>query len=87
LASGEFAALEEALAASDYGKAADVAHGIKGMTGNLSLTRLFQTSARMMDTLRQGQLDEGALAAYRDAYEKTKGYTEEVVRELDGEIG
>ncbi|MDR1194495.1 MAG: Hpt domain-containing protein [Peptococcaceae bacterium] len=86
LGSGEFAAMDEALAAADYGKAADVAHGIKGMTGNLSLTALFKTSTRMMDTLRQGSLDESALAEYRDAYAKTKLYVEEVARELDAEV-
>jgi HPt (histidine-containing phosphotransfer) domain-containing protein len=85
LTSGEFAALDEALAAADYGRAADVAHGIKGMTGNLSLTALFKTSARMMDTLRQGHLDEDALADYRDAYALTVYHAEAVARELDQE--
>lgn len=72
LASPEFDAFEAAIAANDIPQAANVAHGIKGMVGNLSLTALFNTSMTLMNELRQGVLDQNSLAAYRDAFIKTK---------------
>lgn len=72
LKSPEFDQFEEVLASGDIPKAADAAHGIKGMTGNLSLTELFETSTKLMNELRAGVVDEGSLAAYRDALVKTR---------------
>ena len=81
LASEEFTALEEHLLQQDYAKAADVAHGIKGMTGNLSLSQLFKTSTHLMDILRQGAPDEQSLADYREAYTNTKSCVEALLQE------
>lgn len=84
LANDSFAQLEESLAAGEYEKAGEHAHAIKGMTGNLSLTPLFEASTTLMNELRQGQpASEGALATYRDAYEKTRVAVEELVQELE----
>jgi HPt (histidine-containing phosphotransfer) domain-containing protein len=83
--SGEFAALEESLEQKDYGKAADVAHAIKGMTGNLGFTELFKLSTKLMDELRQGVADEDSLAAYRTAYSLTKKHVEDLIVEIDSE--
>lgn len=80
--SAEFDAFEEALAAQDYARAAEVAHGIKGMTGNLSFTKLFETSAELMVQLRDGPADPQLLADYRDALEKTR----DVVARLETEL-
>lgn len=79
LSSGEFAAFEEQLAAGEYAKASETAHAIKGMTGNLSLTKIFTTSAELMVQLRQGPPDGAMLAAYRDAVEKTRAIVERIV--------
>lgn len=76
LESGEFAAFEEAMAAQDYPRAAEVAHGIKGMTGNLGFTKLYETSAELMVQLRAGPADEALLADYRDAYTKSRALAE-----------
>ncbi|MDL2327441.1 Hpt domain-containing protein [Ruminococcaceae bacterium OttesenSCG-928-A11] len=72
--SGEFDALEAALAAGDWAKVSEVAHGIKGMTGNLGFTKLFDTSTELMVKAREGQPDDALVAAYRDALEKTREY-------------
>ena len=81
--SGEFAALEDCLMQKDYNKAADAAHAIKGMTGNLSLTELFKASTKMMEELRQGAASEETQAAFRAAYSQTRLYVEEIMREMD----
>ena len=83
--SGEFAVLEDSLMQKDYQKAGDVAHAIKGMTGNLSLTLLYKISSRMMDELRQGIASEESQADFRDIYEKTRLYVDEVMKELDSQ--
>jgi HPt (histidine-containing phosphotransfer) domain-containing protein len=71
LQSKEFAELETRLAENDYAKAAEVAHGIKGMTGNLGLTLLFDSSAKLMAELQKGVLDENSLTDYRSALNET----------------
>ncbi len=82
LKSPEFDAFEECLAAKDYTKAAEVAHGIKGMTGNLSLPALFEYSTQLMNSLRSGMLEEQTLASYRDALVKTRAEVEKILAEM-----
>jgi len=84
LENGEFASLEEFLTQKEYAKAADSAHTIKGMTGNLSLTALFTLSTRMMEDLRQGETSDEVEASFRAAYGQTRIYVEEVMAELEG---
>ena len=72
MASEEFAAFEDALAANNLAQAGDVAHAIKGMAGNLALNAVFETSSELMVQLRQGPPDPGLLTSYRDTLEKTK---------------
>ncbi len=81
----EFSALEEALAQGDWAKAGDVAHAIKGITGNLSLPALFETSTQLMAELRQGPAARETIDSYRDAYEKTRVSVEDVTRAIDAE--
>jgi HPt (histidine-containing phosphotransfer) domain-containing protein len=83
--SGEFAVMEDFLMQKDYAKAADAAHAIKGMTGNLGLTELFKISTRMMEELRQGDTAEESQADFRAAYSQTRKYVEEVMAELEAE--
>ena len=70
------------MAEKDYAKAGEVAHGIKGMTGNLSLTKLFDVSTTLMNELRAGTRNEETIADYRDAYEKTLMHVKALVEEL-----
>ncbi|MDL2289749.1 Hpt domain-containing protein, partial [Clostridia bacterium OttesenSCG-928-F22] len=69
--SEEFAKLDGFLAEKDYQKAGEVAHAIKGMSGNLSLTAVFEHSATLMQELYAGAPNEATLQQYRDALEHT----------------
>jgi HPt (histidine-containing phosphotransfer) domain-containing protein len=79
LNSKEFEALEEALTAKDCQKAADVAHAIKGLTGNLSLTLLFEESTKLMNQLRAGSYEEATLLNYRGILARTREEVKKVV--------
>ncbi len=79
LASEEMAKFEAAMAADEYAAAGDIAHAIKGMSGNLSLTKVYETSAELMVQLRQGPADAALLAEYREAIEKTLEYVKEYI--------
>lgn len=78
--SEEFGKLEAELAEENYAGAAEVAHAIKGITGNLSLSALFEYSTALMGQLRQGAPDPETLRKYKEALEKTR---ELVQQEID----
>ena len=80
--SEEFASLEDALAQADYARGADVAHGIKGMTGNLGLMGVFEASEKLMVEMRQGPPQEASVAEYRESLEKTRQAVEQLIPEL-----
>ncbi|MDR1178959.1 MAG: Hpt domain-containing protein [Spirochaetales bacterium] len=79
LDSKEFAAFDEALAAGDYQKAADVAHAIKGLTGNLALTPLFEESTSLMNQLRGGAYEEATLQNYRTILTETRDEVKKLI--------
>lgn len=79
LKSKEFEALDQSLGEKDYAKAADVAHGIKGMTGNLSLTALFEISMQLMQELKSGAPDEGTVKNYYDILSATRAEVTSVI--------
>ena len=81
-ASAEFQKFEDAVAAGDAHTAGDVAHAIKGMCGNLSMTALFDASAKLCDSLRTGVWDEKLMADYRDAMEGTMEILPALLAEL-----
>lgn len=81
--SPEFAALDAALDEQQYERAAQIAHGIKGMTGNLGFNPLFEASAVLMQTLKVGPPTQAELDAY---YQALKG-TQESVQQLLQEWG
>lgn len=83
-ASEEFDAMEAALATGDFARGAEVAHGIKGMTGNLGLTRVFETSEQLMVQMRTGAPDDALVAQYHEALEKTREAVAQLMVELDG---
>ena len=51
-ADGSYPALEEAVASGDRAGALAAAHTLKGLCGNLSMTRLFGLFTRQVDLLR-----------------------------------
>ncbi len=71
LASTEFEKFDACLASGDIAGAGDVAHAIKGMTGNLSLTALFEVSSTLMQQLRDGVADDTLISEYRDVLKNT----------------
>lgn len=79
--------LERSLADNKLEEAADIAHAIKGMTGNLSLLRLSDVSNELMESLKGGKRDEHLIALYREALEKTTEQARVVKRELEAELG
>ncbi len=50
-----FDALGDALESKDYAAAFEAAHSLKGVAGNLGLTRLYQLSGKLVEPLRRGQ--------------------------------
>lgn len=79
---GECAALEENLSAQDYFAAANTAHAIKGIAGNLSLTALFDISATLTEHLRQGEPDEQEVADFRSICAATRQVVEQTIADL-----
>lgn len=82
LASAEFAAFDKQMTEKDYAKAGETAHGIKGLTGNLGFTKLFETSNALMLQLREGSYDENLLAEYYEALEKTREIVNELIPQM-----
>ena len=78
--------LEESLAGGDLAGAGHIAHAIKWMTGNLSLTLLFETSTALMESLHEGKRDEAIISAYRDALEKTIEKAAQLKGQLEAEL-
>ncbi|MDR2897811.1 MAG: Hpt domain-containing protein [Spirochaetaceae bacterium] len=83
LQSEEFTNLDTYLNEKEYSKAAETAHAIKGMTGNLSLTRLYEDSTTLLQELRQGEPSAETLEKYRSSLEKTFLSIKEVIARLD----
>lgn len=57
-----FAALGTALDSKDYAAAFEAAHSLKGVAGNLGLTRLYQLSGGLVEPLRHGQPGDAHLS-------------------------
>ena len=70
-----FAALEAAIDAHDVQAAIDASHTLKGVAGNLSLTRVYDASARMCDLFRAGNWDDACalMPMLADAYHDVQG--------------
>ena len=81
--SGDFAAFEAAIAADDMHGAEAHIHSIKGITGNLSLTALFEASAVLNNQLRDGSYDHAALVRYREAYPITIGFIDILIAQME----
>ena len=51
----DYRALEETLQKKDFANAFEIAHGLKGVLGNLALTPLYQPVSEMTELLRKGE--------------------------------
>lgn len=83
--SAEIERFEQAIADGDMEQAGQYAHAIKGMTGNLSLTALFDSSTNLMDQLRNGAYEQSALDHYHEALVKTQAYVNQFIANLDAD--
>lgn len=81
----EVASLKESLEAGNLEQAATDAHTIKGMTGNLSLTKVFTLSMELMEQLRGGTYDKEVAEAFFQAYDATREHVEKIIAEIDAE--
>ncbi|MDR0434037.1 MAG: Hpt domain-containing protein [Gracilibacteraceae bacterium] len=85
LAGGECDQLDAALQAADAAAAAEAAHTVKGVAGNLSLDALFETSTALMNELRAGAAAPSSAPAYRAALDSTKNAVRELVAQWEAE--
>jgi HPt (histidine-containing phosphotransfer) domain-containing protein len=74
LAAQEFDKLTANLAAGDIEAAAATAHGIKGMSGNLSLTKLYNEAVAFEAKLKQGICEPAEKERIDSITEKTREY-------------
>lgn len=79
LGSKEFQAFEDAMASNDNQMAEAKMHGIKGLTGNLSMPALFNIASTLDAQLKVGNANPTTLAEYEEAYEKTKKFASEYI--------
>lgn len=82
-ASEEFAAFDGNIAAKDYAKASENAHAIKGMTGNLGMNALLETSEKLMVQLRDGGFDADTMERYQAALAQTRQAVEDALPGLE----
>jgi HPt (histidine-containing phosphotransfer) domain-containing protein len=74
LAAEELDKLTGNLAAGDIEAAATTAHGIKGMSGNLSLTKLYNETVAFEAKLKQGVYEPDEKERFDAIAEKTREY-------------
>ena len=74
LASEELDKLTANLAAGDIEAAAATAHGIKGMSGNLSLTKLYNETVTFEANLKRGAYEPAEKERFDAIAEKTREY-------------
>ena len=74
-----YAALEQAVARGDWEEALRASHTLKGVCGNLSISRLYELAARQVDLMRAEKWEEAEAmmpemeAAYGEAAEAIRG--------------
>ena len=76
-------ALEQALLQDDSAKAAQIAHAIKGVSGNLSLTLLCVVSSDLMQELREGKCRPELLQRYQEVLVATRDHIQEYLSQLE----
>lgn len=82
LQAGEFQRFDDEMSAGDTAAAAGTAHAIKGLTGNLSLTKLFEASQNISDKLKVGDVpSQSELDEYHQILDDTKAAVNELISE------
>lgn len=84
LADGSYQLLQDSLAAKNYEEAFRAAHTIKGVCQNLGFTRLYESSAKLTDALRNGWSEEAA--NWLDPVAQDYAVTVDALRALEASI-
>jgi FOG: HPt domain len=84
-ASEEFAKLDDAISSNDAEASGNIAHAIKGMSGNLSLDDVFHLSETLMGEFRAGNFNEALINQYRESLVITLEIIEDYSNFLDNE--
>jgi HPt (histidine-containing phosphotransfer) domain-containing protein len=82
-AGNDLSELEAAVAENALDKAGNIAHAIKGVAGNLSLTALYDESVELMQTLRRGELDPALFEEFRETYSETRSLVPEATEMIN----
>ncbi|MDR1127062.1 MAG: Hpt domain-containing protein [Treponema sp.] len=67
------------IAAQDYENAQISAHTLKGISGNLSLTALYEQATAIESQIKDRSLDESAVTALTDCFNNTMRAIDEVI--------
>lgn len=73
-----FPKLQAGLEQKDYDEAFMAAHTIKGVAGNLGLTKLFQTTSDLVEKLRGKTADDLAGQSFTEELDKIMGALREI---------
>jgi HPt (histidine-containing phosphotransfer) domain-containing protein len=73
--------LEAAIASGDMEKARNMAHTIKGVAANLSLTELFKQSLALETQIKGGAADPAQLDTVKTAFAKTLQEIDRIISE------
>jgi HPt (histidine-containing phosphotransfer) domain-containing protein len=82
LAGEEINNFEAAINGGDLKEAANIAHAIKGVAGNLSLTKLYELSAQLMAKLRAGERNEAMIEDFRTVAANTRESVNAVIKDM-----
>lgn len=82
VSSPEFERFETAAAAGDIKACEEAVHTVKGLSGNLSMTTLYEASDMFCRSLRDGNFDETLAADYRSAVTETQERLPGLIAEL-----
>ena len=74
--------LTEAMETGDYRSAFEAAHGLKGDTGNLSLTPLYEAVCSLVEDLRPAYSGESVRACLADDYARVVGLFDEFAEKM-----
>ena len=86
LSSTEFDVLEQCLSQGDLEGAVAPAHAIKGIAGNLSFIKLFDTSTALLESLRNNSYSDALAQTYRQALQQTQVAVKALAQDLDAQL-
>jgi HPt (histidine-containing phosphotransfer) domain-containing protein len=71
--------LLQCVAAKDYAKAETAAHSIKGVSGNLAMTNLFELTTKLDEQLKKNTLEDGLIDQVIASFKATQQAVDEVL--------